>query len=82
MTLAQNAPVLQPPPVAFDPVAAAALATSASPAKPVPAPNATLLAREDVTDSMAAFTLALDQPFAAFRPGQYVSLGVVGGRHR
>ncbi|HEV3485397.1 MAG TPA: FAD-binding oxidoreductase, partial [Vicinamibacterales bacterium] len=46
--------------------------------KPALQPNATLLAREDVTDSMAAFTVALDEPFDKFRPGQYVSLGVVG----
>lgn len=44
--------------------------------RPALEPNATLLRREDVTDSMAAFTVALDAPLARYRPGQYVSLGL------
>jgi ferredoxin-NADP reductase len=45
-------------------------------ARPIREPNATLLARENVTDSMAAFTIALDSPVERYRPGQYVSLGI------
>jgi ferredoxin-NADP reductase len=50
--------------------------TGTPPARPQLVPNATLLAREDVTDSMAAFTFAVDAPLEGFKPGQYVSLGV------
>lgn len=38
--------------------------------------NATLVERLEVADSMAKFRLRLDSALAAFRPGQYVSLGV------
>jgi len=40
------------------------------------APNATLAARIDVTDSLAIFSVVLDEPLSGFRPGQYVSVGV------
>lgn len=40
------------------------------------AANATLVARRDLTDSLAVFVLRLDIRPAAFSPGQYVSLGV------
>lgn len=39
--------------------------------------NATLAAHEDVTGTLGAFTVVLDHPLGAFRPGQYVSLGAV-----
>ena len=41
--------------------------------------NATLVAREDATDSLAVFTLELDEPLEPFAPGQYVSVGIVDG---
>ena len=71
MTLAQQPTIQQVPPF---------LATQPAAAKPALQHNATLLEREDVTDSMAAFSLALDQPLESFRPGQYVSLGVTVDR--
>ncbi len=46
-------------------------------ARPSREPNATLAARIEVTDSMAVFSVVPDEPFSGFRPGQYVSLGVV-----
>jgi ferredoxin-NADP reductase len=55
------------------------LSQSVAVAKPTLVPNATLLAREDVTDSMAAFTFAVDASLERYRPGQYVSLGVFDG---
>lgn len=72
MTLFQQPPAQAAPPVQQAP---------AIPATPPFAAtrfdaNATLLWREEVTDSMAAFTLALDQPIESFRPGQYLSLGL------
>ena len=75
MTLAQE-PALQqiPPPFGAAQVAIPGATTVAT--KPALQPNSTLLEREDVTDSMAAFRVALDQPLESFRPGQYVSLGV------
>lgn len=48
-------------------------------ARPVPQANATILVRHDFTDTMAHFTMQLDSALGAFRPGQYVSLGVVEG---
>lgn len=42
-------------------------------------PNATIVLRHDFTESMAHFTIELDSGLGAFRPGQYVSLGVVDG---
>ena len=76
MTLVHTPAVAQGPPPVFE--ATQTVALSAAPAaKPLPSPNATLLTREDVTESMAAFTLALDEPMASYRPGQYVSLGIV-----
>lgn len=46
---------------------------SASPSR---AANATLAARIRVTDSMSVFSIVPDSPIAAFRPGQYLSLGI------
>ena len=43
------------------------------------ATNATLIARDDATDSLAAFTLERDEPLAPFAAGQYVSVGIVDG---
>ena len=40
------------------------------------APNATIAARADMTDTLCAFTFALDSALGEFKPGQYVSLGV------
>jgi ferredoxin-NADP reductase len=80
MTLVHTPPSVAVPPPGFDPSQASpALSGPAlqAPARAVPAPNATLLSREDVTDSMAAFTVALDEPLKAFRPGQYLSLGLI-----
>lgn len=41
--------------------------------------NATIVLRHDFTESMAHFTMELDSGLGTFRPGQYVSLGVVEG---
>jgi ferredoxin-NADP reductase len=51
----------------------------ARPARAIALPNATLLARIDLTDSLADFLLLLDSPLAPFLPGQYVSVGVIDG---
>ena len=75
MTLVHTPQITQFPPPAFD--AQAAVLPAPAPAKPSAAPNATLLLREDVTESMAAYTLALDEPMASYQPGQYVSLGII-----
>ncbi len=40
--------------------------------------NATLVARADVTDTMATIELELDDAPGPFKPGQYVSLGIAG----
>jgi NAD(P)H-flavin reductase len=49
---------------------------SGAPARAPGSPNATLVARDDLTETLAVFTVVLDQPLGAFRPGQYVPLGV------
>ena len=36
--------------------------------------------REDVTDTMATFLVVLDKPLTPFKPGQYVSVGVMRRR--
>ncbi len=41
--------------------------------------NATIAQRHDFTESMVHLGLDLDAPLAAFKPGQYVSLGVPAG---
>lgn len=48
-------------------------------ARPLATLNATLASREDVTATMAVFVVVLDAPLGAYRPGQYVSLGVERG---
>jgi ferredoxin-NADP reductase len=49
-------------------------------ARPVKAPNATLASRTDITGTLGVFVVVLDVPLAAYRAGQYVSLGVeLGG---
>lgn len=47
--------------------------------RPVPETNATIVARHDFTDSMAHFDLEMDTPPGAFKPGQYISLGLIEG---
>ena len=47
--------------------------------RPLPAANATLAARKDVTATLAVFVVVLDRPLPGYRPGQYVSLGIVDG---
>jgi ferredoxin-NADP reductase len=42
----------------------------------LPATNATLVARSDITATLGVFVLVLDAPLGPFNPGQYVSLGV------
>ena len=52
------------------------------PARPTAAvakPNASLVGRSDITDSLADFHLLLDAPLAPYLPGQYVSVGVIDG---
>ena len=39
--------------------------------------NARLAARDDVTATLASFTLVLEEPLVAYRAGQYVSVGLV-----
>ena len=51
--------------------------TAGPPARPALEANATLAARIEVTDSMAVFSIVPDSPVTAFRPGQYLSLGVL-----
>jgi ferredoxin-NADP reductase len=48
-------------------------------ARPLDPPNATLAAREEVTATLGVFVVVTDQPLGKFRPGQYVSLGVISG---
>lgn len=43
-------------------------------------PDATLLSRDDLTDSLAVFMVRLDAPLTAYLPGQYVSVGVFEGQ--
>jgi ferredoxin-NADP reductase len=53
--------------------------SGAAPARPVP--NATLVAREDLTLAVARFVVRPDEGPLPFRPGQYLSLGLdVGER--
>jgi propane monooxygenase reductase subunit len=40
------------------------------------AANATLVARVEITGTLGVFAVALDAPLGAYKPGQYVSLGV------
>jgi phenol/toluene 2-monooxygenase (NADH) P5/A5 len=54
-------------------------ARGALPARPLVTTNATLASRTDVTATMAVFIVVLDAPVTAYRPGQYVSLGVERG---
>lgn len=75
MTLIQQPPIAPAGPIPDAGAASLALPPVAARALEL---NATLLAREDVTDSMAAFTFALDTPVEKFRPGQYVSVGING----
>lgn len=79
MTLLQQPPMQPPIAPMADPVAAQPMPVpqTAVAARPALEPNATLLRREDVTDSMAAFSIVLDAPLGRYRPGQYVSLGVL-----
>lgn len=51
----------------------------ARPARAAPLPNATLMARVDLTAALADFHLTLDSPLSPFLPGQYVSVGVIDG---
>lgn len=44
-----------------------------------PLANATLVARCDLTESLATFTIALDSTLEPFAPGQYVSIGIIDG---
>lgn len=43
----------------------------------VSTPNATIVARDDVSSTVAAFRLRPDDGIPAFRPGQYLALGVL-----
>jgi ferredoxin-NADP reductase len=48
------------------------------PARPDAAtPNATIVARDDISSTVAAFRVRPDDGVPAFRPGQYLALGVV-----
>jgi len=47
--------------------------------RPLAAPNATLASATEVTGTLGVFTVVTDRPIVGFRPGQYVSLGVVDG---
>jgi ferredoxin-NADP reductase len=62
-----SAPILPPPLAAIADVGA----------RPAQAPNATMVVRTELTDSMAVFGIVLDSPAAGFKPGQYVSMGVI-----
>lgn len=44
---------------------------------PAPAPNATMATRVELANSTAVFGIVLDNPLIGFKPGQYVSLGVL-----
>jgi ferredoxin-NADP reductase len=49
--------------------------------RPAPEPNATLVARVDLTSTVARFVVRADDEVAAFEPGQYFALGLtVDGR--
>jgi ferredoxin-NADP reductase len=54
-----------------------AVPTIEAAAKPALEANATLAARIEVTDSMAVFSIVPDNPINGFKPGQYLSLGIV-----
>jgi ferredoxin-NADP reductase len=47
--------------------------------RPAIVPNARLVTREDLSDSLAAFILELDSPLEPYLPGQYVSIGIIDG---
>jgi NAD(P)H-flavin reductase len=47
--------------------------------RPHAQPNATLVAREDITATLGVFIVIVDRPLAALRAGQYVSLGIESG---
>lgn len=51
-------------------------ATRTAPARPVAVANATLVSRVEVTGTLGVFAVVLDAPLGAYKPGQYVSLGV------
>lgn len=55
---------------------ARSLPLPAATARPLKAPNATLVGREDITATLAVFALVLDAPLRPYAPGQYVSLGI------
>jgi ferredoxin-NADP reductase len=44
--------------------------------RPHGVPNATLVAREEITATLGVFVVIVDNPMAALRAGQYVSLGI------
>lgn len=55
--------------------------TRTAPARSIPAEDATVVAREDISPTIARFVIRPDGPMPAFRPGQYVSVGLqVDGR--
>jgi ferredoxin-NADP reductase len=45
--------------------------------RPLPSPNATLASAIEVTATLGVFTVVTDRPIVGFKPGQYVSLGMV-----
>jgi len=47
--------------------------------RPLDPPNATLAAFDEVTATLGVFVVVTDKPLGTFRPGQYVSLGVLSG---
>jgi ferredoxin/flavodoxin---NADP+ reductase len=59
-------------------------ASAAAPPQPTAAslvPNASIVAREDLTPAIARFVIRPDEGSIPFRPGQYLTLGLeVGGR--
>lgn len=83
MDLPVGSPTPRPQPHHRAPLAA--LPGQSLPGAPSPAAalrtaeNATLVARFDVTEAMARFTVLLDEPLTGFAPGQYVSLGLRDG---
>jgi ferredoxin-NADP reductase len=50
--------------------------TRTAPTRPVAVANATLVSRVEVTGTLGVFAVVLDAPLGAYKPGQYVSLGV------
>ena len=47
--------------------------------RPEASPNATLVARVEVTATLGVFAVVVDRPLEGFHPGQYVSVGVRAG---